>query len=294
MEKNKLVKIELLSENINNKIKKWSSYNLLSELEKNFLKEGLVKLGIKIVNLTASEKLDEKLDYYYNYIEKFEYYPLQMYPELFTDSLIKYLEFLPDNITTIYVLPGALPSNNYSKEKKDNYAQNVKSYHILLYMFKSNLISAILEKSKRVNLKFKIQSDFDILNNSLLELNNNASVLLVDDFVGSGNSLTLAKKYWIKNDVLTNGNVNVLTLSIEASTLDEYSKEGFNFFYSKSIPHFSYNSSNVTNNYLFSKIFKYTKNQKKQRQDNILLSMIRTPNNTYPMFYTNSPFERGK
>ncbi len=182
-------------------------------------------------------------------------------------------------INTFFVLP------LLAEEDLDKY----KSSHLVHYLFKGSTFKYKMPQLKNVNIKVinKIEQ--------VSSIKNNQQIILVDDFIGTGETTISAVNYLLKtNLLLKKQDISVLTIVIQKSGLEVLAREGINVFYSISVgkgisdKHSGDEMEKRIN--IMSKIEDRLKGLKPDfrfgyKQSEALVSMERTPNNTFPIFW---------
>lgn len=213
--------------------------------------------------------------------------------DFYKDYLIEILNYFltkedPNKaIKTIYVVQLTSPQNK----------NKIKSSAHLLYSFNNTELRQDILLS---NYKFKIIDNFDEFNYNLLN-NSNSILLFIDDYIGSGDT---AKSciHSIKNLNCIKNKIFILSLVIH--------KSGYDVLNELNIPiYYKYIQKKGISDYFFGKeLAENIKTMKKiedkleiketfrfgYKQSEALVTMINTPNNTFPFFWykNNSPFSR--
>lgn len=252
--------------------------NTLLEIEKESIINGLFTI---YTNLESANF--ELAKNFIQMINELNYYPIQSYPIMLEKALNNF--FSNPKIKSklqiskkLIILPGGYTD------------KDVKSFHLISYMFKSNLFNYILEQnnySDLTDLDVKIVTNPDHIKDELkYNYAKDACFLLVDDYSATGDSLEKAIKNWtekitefIHTDI--DIHLNILSLVIEDMAYNKLSKSHNVFFYKKSdetrLSRFNYfNQPTTTNKY----------------QINSMNIMMRTSNNTYGLIYDMPPFQR--
>lgn len=195
-------------------------------------------------------------------------------------------------VSNIYIVPLTNPKQ----------VSNSKSSNIVSYMLKSNKFfkhSSILS-----NINICYQNDLELC----LNINNEASIILiVDDFIGTGNTGYAAINYLINEKGIDKSKIFVLSIVVMTHGFQKISSLGVKVFYSllmnKEISeNKAYDQSQINEKLQLmrqiSNKIKAPKNYKLGYQDSeALIQMIRTPNNTFPFFWKDkggrkAPFPR--
>lgn len=178
----------------------------------------------------------------------------------------------------LFVFPIIKPSD----EKK------IKSGHAVMYMLDS-IKSSI---SGFNDIELVLLNEFEDLKEENLTINNEDFLILVDDFVGTGKTLikTISE---IKKNKSINNDYAILTVAIQ-----EQAKELLD---NQNIRHYSYMtlSKGISSNYnspelkerlaimkrIENRIPKVSKFRLGFEKSEALITLIRTPNNTFPVFW---------
>ncbi len=213
----------------------------------------------------------------------------------YNNEIIKILNrFLEQNskLQTLFVLP--LISE---RDKEKN-----KSAHVILYKFKGTTVKYKVPGLKNVSLSVLDKTEI------LPLLRDNQMVILVDDFIGTGDTSVEAIEYLMKlHPHLEKNKIGIFSIVIQQNGLDYLTKLGFNVFYSIVIgrgisdKYFDVEKKNKLN------VMKNVEDRMKKlkpeyrlgyKQSEGLVCMERTPNNTFPIFWYdykskyNPPFPR--
>ena len=222
---------------------------------------------------------------------------LHLNAELYSKRIINGIKSMlksKSSIKDFFILP-LLAENDINK---------IKSSHHIHYLFRGTTF-----KHKISAFQDKGISIIDDLNHIQLgKLKDNQHIVIVDDFVGTGETAKSAINYLLKvHPNLSKKNISVLTIVIQKSGIETLTNEGISFFYSISV------GKGISD--------KYPENEKQKKIDimrkiegrlkglkpefnfgymesEALVCMERTPNNTFPIFWYNkkniniAPFPR--
>ena len=213
-----------------------------------------------------------------------------MYMKCFEDAFHQFISSLiKKNTKTIVVCP--------LLAKKD-YNSACKSSQILQYLIKPHTY-AIKRKYQEYEIIF-----IDNPENKYIDKvkNNDKYVLcLIDDFIGTGDTAESAIKFFFDKDINPN-KINIVTLVILEDGINRLSKNGYSVYYSKKC--YKGLSSKKNDRYIeimrnIEEIIKVPDNFKfGYKNSEALVRMIRTPNNTFPIYWLkneynpNAPFKR--
>lgn len=249
--------------------------NTLLEIEKESIITGLFTI---YTNLDSANF--ELAKNFIKMINELNYYPIQSYPIMLEKALNNFFSNpkIKSKLKTskkLIILPGG-----YTDE-------DVKSFHLVSYMFKSNLFNYILQQNNYSDLSVTIVPNLVHIKDKLsYNYAKDACFLLVDDYSATGESMVDAINKWteeipkcLETDI--DIHLNILSLVIEDMAYNKLSKSHNVFFYKKSdetrLSRFNYfNQSTTTNKY----------------QINSMNIMMRTSNNTYGLISDMPPFQR--
>lgn len=196
--------------------------------------------------------------------------------------------------TKVYIFPIIKP-----KDENDT-----KSGHAVMYMIDS--IKASLNEYREI--EFVKLSQFSDLGPEKMKITDNDFLILVDDYIGSGNTLSATIAELTQNQTIKN-NYAVLSVVIQDDTIKHLKETNIEHYYG-----FSMNKG-ISNNYaapildekiktmeeIESKIPKVKNYRFGYEKSEALVTLIRTPNNTFPIFWKefsskgktiNAPFSR--
>lgn len=251
--------------------------NTLLEIEKESIINGLFTI---YTNLESANF--ELAKNFIQMINELNYYPIQSYPIMLEKALNNFFSNpkIKSKLQTskkLIILPGGYTD------------KDVKSFHLVSYMFKSNLFNYILQQNNYSDLSVKIVTNPCHVEDKLSNNNDqDACFLLVDDYSATGESMKDAIKEWTEKitnyfDTDIDIHLNILSLVIEDMAYNKLSKSHNVFFYKKSdetdLFHFNdFNQSTTPNKY----------------QINSMNIMMRTSNNTYGLISDMPPFQRNR
>ncbi len=180
-----------------------------------------------------------------------------------------------------------------------------KSGQLLIYLikaFKKHL-------TKYTDIKFKLVSKFEHLTDSKFTLKENEAIFLIDDYIGSGETLKECLKVIKSNKNITNEKLNIVSIAIQKETSDIITKEGISIYSDYFSPRglSDFNDSPI----LEEKIKVMLEIEKLipgghnfslgYNKCEALITLVRTPDNTFPVFwmkhrigkkYFDAPFSR--
>lgn len=277
-----LAQIDTVSDNLIAIFREKQSYKSVSINEKNFIDYSIKEIVSNIFeqSTTASE-IDNRISALIEAFNKFHYFPLQTYSDLFEVALEKFLSTLDSNVSKVYILPGA----GLGK-------LSVKSFQVVMYMFRGNSLSAILHK---LQITRKIQFTF-LKDGSIIRIkSDNIKVLFVDDFVGTGASFE-SELLDARGKIELQNNVKIPRYALLCLVIDKETKSQLNQKYDVFDGFSADEETQIEEQFkqLFpvSQNFNITMRDFSSFSNALLVSMVRTPNNTIPFFYRNQPFLR--
>lgn len=164
-----------------------------------------------------------------------------------------------------------------------------KSGQFLIYQIKS-----FKRYLKNYNgITFKYISKFDDLKEENLKLKNNEALFLIDDYIGSGETLNFCLDELRVNPSISNDKINIISLASQNEIYEKLKAEGI-AFYTDFI-----SKKGISDNYspplLQEKIEIMLEIEKMipggshytlgYNQSEALITMVRTPDNTFPIFW---------
>jgi hypothetical protein len=165
----------------------------------------------------------------------------------------------------------------------------VKSGHVVMKMLEG--IKPSINGFK--NISVKLLKEFIDLKPKKLSMTEDDFLILVDDYIGSGKTLNKALAAVSENESITNQNFSILTLAIQEQAKEELNEKGI----------LNYNSlalrKGISDNFISpdletkieimkrieNKIPKVSKYRMGYEKSEALITLIRTPNNTFPIFW---------
>lgn len=171
----------------------------------------------------------------------------------------------------------------------------VKSSMPFLYMFKSvNFAGA-----RYADIRFQVVDSYAQLKK--IKFGSRDLLFLVDDFIGSGETLSTTIDEVLKNDTIKPSVINVLTLVAQSEILSRLNELSISYYSgyirTKGISSFYTSPELESKISIMKSIEKYLPKVGEYsfgyNQSEALVSMHRTPNNTFPIFWMNYR-KRGK
>ena len=229
-------------------------------------------------NLLANIKEGER-ELIIELAEKYQWISFADYPEKILATLESIEDEKTENLKTVYFFPVIKP------EDEGGY----KSGQFLMY-----LIKAFKKDLKKYSdIKFKFVSKFEHLTDSEFKLKENETIYLIDDYIGSGETLNACLDIMRSNKNITNDKLNIITIAIQKETATNIKDEGISiysdYFSPKGLSDF--NNSPI----LEEKINIMLEIEKLIPGGNLfslgynnceaLITIARTPDNTFPIFW---------
>lgn len=199
------------------------------------------------------------------------------------------------NLNKIYVIPMVSP-NDRSKNK-------TKSSHFMAYLCRNTLLK---HKKEFSNTTFIIIDNLNHLpkNNQLIK--NNHPIILVDDFIGTGDTAKESLDEILSKESYSNKNLFVLSLVSQNRGLKKINQMGFELItdtlVSMGISDKFKGQEKLEKKKIMESIEDILATDKKfdesfrfgYKESEALVSMIRTPNNTFPLYWRKCKLEKGK
>ena len=238
-----------------------------------------------IIKIAENLNSDE-IDLFYDLISRYTICDFAAYNALTEKALTNVLKTIPNDTYKVYVFPLLKPSD----------LQKTKSSQFVLYIYESLIL----------RITHGIPSFlFNKLSELLQEpINSNYRVLLVDDFVGTGKTAILCADDYVKNKNVNKESIIISTFYSMESGLQNVKNEGYNIVTLNTMQrgitdHFSQNELSAKYKIIdeIEKRHGIPKTYKRGLdQSEALLTLMRTPNNTFPMFWSEKfitpPFRR--
>lgn len=179
-----------------------------------------------------------------------------------------------DKVKKIFLIPIVKPSD----------LKKTKSAHAVLYSLRS--LKPFIKSYEKIKfIEKNIQSN-DI------ETNDEQIIFLIDDFIGSGDTLQKALAALKENIRIKSNHINILTIAIQADTYGELNnnqlsiyannvlEKGITDFYEPTIVSKKISLMKEIEKYIESKSYSFG-----YKKAEMLITLLRTPNNTFPVFW---------
>tara|TARA_R110002049_G_scaffold195855_2_gene364994 strand:- start:1533 stop:2387 length:855 start_codon:yes stop_codon:yes gene_type:complete len=228
-------------------------------------------------------------------VERYQWISFSEYQEKILSTLESVEDEKIEKLKTIYFFPVIKPEDE----------GGFKSGQFLIYQIKA--FKKYLKKY--TDIKFKYVSKFEHLTDSTFELKENETIFLIDDYIGSGETLNACLEVVTSNKNITNDKLNIITIAIQKDTSEVIKKEGISIYSDYFSPRglSDFNDSPI----LEEKIKVMLEIEKLIPGGNhfslgynnceALITLARTPDNTFPVFwmkhrigkkYFDAPFSR--
>lgn len=228
-------------------------------------------------------------------VERYQWITSLEYQEKILSTLESVEDEKIEKLKTVYLFPIV----KFEDEGK------VKSGAFLMYQIKA--FKKFLKKYSKV--QFKYVTKFEYLTDSQFELKDNETLYLIDDYIGSGETLNACLEELRKNEKITNDKLNIITIAIQQQTSDLISKEGISiyadYFSPKGLSDFNDSPVREEKIALMLEIEKLIPGSSHfslgYNSCEALITLARTPDNTFPVFwmkhrigkkYFEAPFSR--
>lgn len=165
----------------------------------------------------------------------------------------------------------------------------VKSGEHLLYMVKA--YKQLMKKYS--GIKFEFIPDFDRLGK--LNLGVNERLFLVDDYIGSGETFTYCMEEVSKNSSLVITSIKLVCIAMQETTYNDLTAKGFQVLHAllvkRGISDFNHHSIIEDKKTLMREIERNIPGARSfslgYNETEALITMMRTPDNTFPVFWKN-------
>jgi hypothetical protein len=221
---------------------------------------------------------DEEAELLIELVQKYEWMSYNDYHSSLRNLLLALSDTLPTNINRLYVFPIVKPTDE----------EDIKSGHAVAYMI-DGIKSSISAFDNVEIIKLKHFQDIDP---EKLTLGENDFLVMVDDYIGTGNTLDKALKTLQSNNSMS-GKFAVLSIAIQEQTKKDLEglkvpvfgklllKRGISDENHTPLLEQKHEIMRIIENRI-PKIGKYRNGYEKSEA---LITMIRTPNNTFPVFW---------
>jgi len=228
-------------------------------------------------------------------VERYQWITSLEYQEKILSTLESVEDEKVEKLKTVYLFPII----KFEDEGK------VKSGTFLMYQIKA--FKKFLKKYSKV--EFKYITKFEYLTDAQFELKDNETIFLIDDYIGSGETLNECLNELRKNKNLTNDKLNIISIAIQQETSDLINEEGISiyvdYFSPKGLSDFNDSPIREEKISLMLEIEKLIPGGSHfslgYNECEALITLARTPDNTFPIFwkkhrigkkYFDAPFSR--
>ena len=259
-------------------IKNWANFDEFEYFFDNFcsISEHLNKNQTNLILELTSEFL---------WLRETEYFPR------FKKVLLKLSKIKDLNLSKIYVIPMLSPT--------DRNGNKTKSSRVVAYLCRSTLLKFIKEFK---DTEFIIVDNLNNLPNQKKVKKNEHPVILVDDFVGTGDTAIEALNEILSIQKYSNETLYILSLVSQKQGIKAVSEMGYNLLTDVILPKGISDMyvgqekkdkkeiiKSIEDILMISKDYRFG-----YKGSEALVSMIRTPNNTFPMYWWCCKLENGK
>lgn len=227
-----------------------------------------------IVNLN-----EEQRELLIDLVERYKWISISEYPEKILSTMEKVENDKLEKLKTIYLFPiiDIVDEGYY------------KSGQFLMYQikaFKRNLI-------KYKDIKFTFIAKFETLKNHNFEFGEDEALFLIDDYIGSGETLNSCLREIKSNPNIENDKINIITIATQKETSELFKKQGISFYadyYSKKgLTDFEKTELLSEKIRIMLEIEDMIPGGKSfslgYGQSEELITLLRTPDNTFPLFW---------
>lgn len=212
-------------------------------------------------------------------VEKYQWISFADYPEKILATLESVENEKTASLKTIYLFPVIKPEDE----------GGFKSGQFLIYQIKA--FRKHLKKYSKI--KFKYVSKFETLTDSGFELKENETIYLIDDYIGSGETLNACLDVIKSNKNITNEKLNIITIAIQKETANIIKEEGIsiytNYFSPKGLSDFHNSPILEEKIKIMLEIEKLIPGGSHfslgYNNCEGLITLARTPDNTFPIFW---------
>lgn len=238
-------------------------------------------------------------------VSKYSYFPITAYPELFKDAFKKLNEGTVKHdsgnseITNVIWLTTALQSFKMEKLNEENadsifyFLTQAKSSEFMSYLANGTFTKLSKETERLITFKAANNNPLLLSKVKTITEKENTYAILIDDFIGTGKQVNTCLDLYKQKKIHVDA---ILTLTILKTGIKNIKKEnpGIKLFYAKKLP--TLEDLNISKEDL-DQIFSEIRNKpadNRRADSNGLVTMNRTPNNTFEIFRSsaNAPFPR--
>lgn len=226
----------------------------------------------------ASNLSEEQMRFVLELTEEYRWVSNSEYQKILS-KLLRQLSAINHDIKKYYVFPIIKPEDE----------QKNKSGNVISYILKA--VKPFVTECDKID--FKELTRFEEIHSGKFKLKKNEMLLLVDDFVGSGETIKSCVKEVLKNRTITNQKIIVSTIMIQQPSMDFLDKEKIRYIFE------AIAKKGISNKYsgkelkakvkLMLAIEKLIPGGRNfsfgYEESEALVTMLRTPDNTFPIFW---------
>jgi hypothetical protein len=233
------------------------------------------RFGMLLNNLSVTEQ-----NLILDMCERYRWVPYRSYVSLVTQLFSALAAEDLSSVTHLYLFPVIKPEDE----------EETKSGNVVLYLYKT--IASLLPANLR-EIKFTVFEQFDKITPENFELKAGELLLLVDDFIGSGSTITSTFSEVDKNPSVKYDQVRVLSLAIMQEAVDMLNEKAVTLHHiyieQKGITGYYKGEEHAQKYGTMQKIERMTKVGRNfkmgYKKSEALVTMARTPNNTFSIFW---------
>jgi len=230
---------------------------------------------------------DEQVQLMLELTERYTWVTYNDYHTQLRKQLRKLYEKSLSKKNKVYIFPIIKPKDE----------ENIKSGHAVLYM----IDSVKLDLKEFKDIEFVVLHRFIDLEPRNLTITDTDFLILVDDYIGTGNTLTSTIEELNKNQSVKN-NYAVLSVAIQEDAIDYLKGNKIEHYYGYSM------NKGISNNYVTPILEQKIKTMQDienkipniheyrfgYQKSEALITLMKTPNNTFPVFWMECYGKRGK
>jgi hypothetical protein len=212
-------------------------------------------------------------------VERYQWISFTEYQEKILSTLEKVEDKKIEKLKNIYFFPIIKPEDEGLYKSGPTLIYPIKA-------FKNHL-------TKYKNVTFKYISKFENLTDPSFKLQDNEAIFLIDDYVGSGETLNTCLDLIKTNKTIKNDKINVLTLAIQKETANNIIQQGITsyseYYSSRGITDFNESPLLEEKVKIMLEIEKMIPGGNNfsfgYKESEALITLARTPDNTFPIFW---------
>ncbi|HEY5591783.1 MAG TPA: hypothetical protein VIK55_12280 [Paludibacter sp.] len=238
---------------------------------------------------------DEQIDLMFELTQRYKWFTLNDYNSKLTKILQDIFDNELENIDKLILFPIIKPEDE----------GKIKSGNAAIYMIRG--IKPFVDKNNTVSIEEIIE--FESLKEQNFTLNPNELIVLIDDYVGSGETLKATLVEVLKNRSITVDKIIVASIVIQQDTIDFLTDIGIKYYSTDTV------IKEISQRYVSPELEEKVRIMKDiermipggshfsfgYEHSEALVTLIRTPDNTFPIFWKehrkngkkyNAPFQR--